>query len=680
MSTGPPIQFADAIQPSQCRQSDSYSVSMRYRDQPSKDAYGPVSKRGTELEIDRPAPDIETLRLQVHLEAQLHAANRGQWDESVSIPNDGSLLYDIKILEVADDALRVEGISPDTLGIPNRRLKAIVLTGARGFSNAHARLTYLNNSPRTCVELGYDGVDVLPSYETLKSELETRLPNELDGGLESLQRACIQAVHAVYRNGIVPPSKITSLYGFDALDPPFDERRLPRWVEQQVIRNWVQFLTEKTLDPLTFGRKAPRLSMFQFLGVFAASALDGSGFQSVPDTSDWHLERPQIPLAADQPKNVDLDRSAIPKGSGIPKYIDRLPLRDEGVAASQTETPSIVSQFDRVHYNTLSVAQDLGFFRDGSLSLASDIFRIEWNGSDKAPTIDRPTKDENDVWSEWTFAVVSIVENEARFTIGMRWLPRKSTYPNRLKEILPITIDFFGINAIYADSEMVSGDLINALRKHAGPDFIIRAPDQNRLKALKALTPENHVGFVQNVSWNCQPKPNLVAYPKGSSDPSLVTFTPRQISAVANSEWPGESERPGDSHSLSEFTESGDSFPTELRSDLGALLDKPKVGTVSSHNAYLTGRTLPERSTAGVHFRYYQRWAVEENINQISNDFMPRINSANPKLRTYGVNVSILFQNWHTLINRTPSPKLGYRLDITHQQLLTAIKNMAFEH
>jgi len=211
---------------------------------------------------------------------------------------------------------------------------------------------------------------------------------------------------------------------------------------------------------------------------------------------------------------------------------------------------------------------------------------------------------------------------------------------------------------------------------------VIKAPDHDRVDALKALTPKNHVGFVPRFSWNSQPKPNLVAYPDDSSYSSLVMFTPRQISTVTSSEWPDSSELPDSSPGLTNFmTDSDadeDSFPPALGEKFDELRSRPGVGTRSNHEAYLTGRTPSELLADGVHSKYYQRWGVEENINQISNDFLLRIESAKPKLRLYGVNIAILLENWHTLINRAPSPELGLRLSTTHSELLEAIHKLAF--
>jgi len=136
-----------------------------------------------------------------------------------------------------------------------------------------------------------------------------------------------------------------------------------------------------------------------------------------------------------------------------------------------------------------------------------------------------------------------------------------------------------------------------------------------------------------------------------------------------------------DQKNFSEFTEADmkvEPSPDSLTDQFDDLASVAGVGKKSTHAAYLTDRSLPERSGSGIHFPYYQRWALEESINQISNDLMPIINSSNEKLRLYGVNIAILFQNWHTLINRAPSPELGLRCTVTHQELLRAIEDVAF--
>ena len=116
---------------------------------------------------------------------------------------------------------------------------------------------------------------------------------------------------------------------------------------------------------------------------------------------------------------------------------------------------------------------------------------------------------------------------------------------------------------------------------------------------------------------------------------------------------------------------------TEAFSDVAAQ-DGVGINKHSTHAAYLTDRSLRDRSGAGVRFQYIQRWAIESTINQIVNNFMPHIKSKDYKQRLYGMHIAILFYNWHTMINRCLSPR-GLRLDVTHTQLLQAIRNVVFE-
>jgi hypothetical protein len=221
---------------------------------------------------------------------------------------------------------------------------------------------------------------------------------------------------------------------------------------------------------------------------------------------------------------------------------------------------------------------------------------------------------------------------------------------------------------------MISGALIDAFREIADSDWVVRAPNRKIVKQLKGYTPENHIGYVPAVSWNTSSKPSAVSYPYDSSNPSFIEYTAQELKRAD----PTDS---NDQTNLSDYTVADDSsvsLPSTLTEQFDHPESLPGMGSGSTHTAYLTDRSLPEHSGSGIHFPYYQRWAIEEAINQLSNDFMPVINSDNEKLRLYGVNVAILFQNWHTLINRAPSPELGLRRTVTHQELLMAIQDVAF--
>lgn len=659
MPEGPPIDHADQVTPYQSPGKNEYVAPTKYDDHPEKTRYGSVTSRfHGEIELAHPAPDVETLLETTHLTAQLHHYNRDEEDDW-SFDNDGTALYDLAILEIIDQVLDIEGISLDSLDFPTRRFKTIFLKKARNPGTLKEFWEYTIGSPPVLAQLGYGTASEFPGYETLRLALKENLPEELDDSeQDALEAAVIRAVYAVYRNGVKVPSSVSDTYGFDAVAPPLYEREVRRTDKQTALRNWVRFLLNETVEPLTFHRSQPRTDFQQYIGLFAASALYDCGVQTVANVSDYNYLR-----------------KVIPKGSGIGKYIkaDDLPLNDSQAALENTENRAITEQFDAVHRATLELADRLGFFSTPR-SIAVDLYRIEWNGAENDVTINRPPKSENDNRSQWTYVVLGIIDTEARFTLGTRWLPEKSAYPRAVNDLAPIVEEFLDVEALYADSELISGSLINEFRRIADTDWVVRAPDQRLIPVLRKYTPTNHIGYLPDVSWNTTPSPSAVAYPYHSKDPSLLRFTARGLSRHDPTDTTGE-------QTLSDFSKTNDipeSYPQTLSEKFGDPGSVQGIGEKSTHAAYLTDRSLPERSGAGVHFPYYQRWALEEAINQITNDVMPVINSGNEKLRLYGVNVAILFQNWHTLINRALSPELGLRRTVTHHELLMAIQDVAF--
>lgn len=659
MTEGRPIAFADCGAPSQSPAGDEYTVPMLYENHPDKEAYGPVGKRFEDaIELELPIADIEELRRKTHLIAQLHHFNRRRWDDW-SYPNDARTLYDVAILDKMVECLKQVEFPLDDLAVPEGRLKFVFLKRARRPDDLKSFYTYLENNQETCDKLGFFG-DELPSYESLRLEANNKFPSTLDR-LEceqAFEDAVTVAIYAVYRNGIEAPDSVKTAYGFDRLSPPLYEKAVPRTNEQTALRNWVNFLIEETLDPLTFGRESPRIDFTQYLGLFAASALYGCGVQEVANLSDYQLPR-----------------AVIPKGSGVGKYIrdEDLKLDAQQAAKVDASLPSITEQFDAVHRATLDIARRRGFFTEPR-SLAADIYRIESTNDESSATINRPGKSENDVRAEWTYAMLGIIDTDARFVVGTRYLREKSAYPEVLADLGAISTDFVDVEALYADSELISGNLIESLYGIAGCDWVVRAPNHDIVKKLKHFTPEQNIGYAPNVSWNTALETNLVAYPYNGSDPSVVEFTPQDLLGAEQLD-------PKTRQTLFEFETDNDPT-TELPdaildalADFGSMND---IGDITDHATYLTGRKLSDSAAYTIHFPYYQRWAIEQSINQVSNQTMPVINSSDPHHRLYGVNLAVLFENWHTLINRSPSPETGLRLDVTQKELLRAIEDVAF--
>ncbi|MFW5950161.1 MAG: hypothetical protein ACOCR6_02285 [archaeon] len=582
------------------------------------------------------------------------------------------------MLEVAETALAEENLELPSLPLLNRRFKVAFLEKCRCVSNRSQYYRHLQNSPAVCEALGYDTPQALPSYSTVSnfhSEVQV-----FDGEQDfeaAFENAAVRAAYAAFRNGLVPPESVQEAYGLKALTPTFSEKTLSRGDEREALRNWVRLLKRETLDPLTFARDDPQFTVGDFIGLLAASARDGAGLETAANIALW-----------------DYDYAQVPKGTALPKYIaNKLPDSTGFDSYIDTDVPTINEQFSEVHQQTLRLANGMGFFTD-PVSIASDLLEIEWTGGD-APTISRFGKRMNDVTEEWTFAIVSIIDNENRFTLGVRLLEAKSEYPSSVDDILSGPTQLFDVEMMLADAGMVPGALLGVANHAADGDWIIRAPDRPPVKVLKGLTPEGYVGYAEGVKAGVNPKPNLVVYPKKAANPEVIEVTATEIEnpdideeTIKTYQNPEEAE--SKTHTLDEWERDSDTDDSSSPS-LTSLFPLPSfrgkfsnpaamkgVGVMDTHVAYFTGRTLPDRSASGVRADYFQRWAAEESNNQISNDFMPSLGGSNPKIRRYGINVAVLFQNWHTLINRARSPELGYRLDVTHSELLKAIQDVTF--
>jgi hypothetical protein len=687
MRDGSPINHTDYSAPGRAPGDGTYTAPTAYAPFPKKDGvdsggrkYGPIERRGINIEISSPVGDVGALFRRTHLTAQFHAENRDFWKDVSEYANDGGKLYDEVVLNLCEEKLELEGIDKAELDIPERRLKALFLRLARGQYGTELH-TYLSGpDPVDSVVytlLGYEGPDDIPSYNVLQREFrELSEGNELD--MDAFEDAVTRTVYAVYRAGVVPPDAIRESYNFDAVAPPLDEKSVSRETKKEELRNWVRLLMDHTTGPLTFGRTTEKVDhdMRAFIGALATSALFDCGLEDMKDVCDW-----------------DYPRENIPAGGWLHNYVperasSEYDLRDFTPESDGASVSSIDEQFDAVHTRTLALAKEFGFWsRSESLNIGADMFRIDWTGDSLEATIGRPPKADNDaVTEQWTYLVAGGIDTESRFVLGGRLVTTLDNYPTALDEILSNTFDTVDIDSIFIDSENVSGELIETARRFVGDDWVISAPDHTIIKGLRRLTPSNYIGFAQDVKWNADPKPNVVTYPYDSDDPDLIEIDPEKV-LTEEIQFEDDGEKiavPLATMDEEDTTVQGplvpdDSIPmlTEAFSDVAAQ-DGVGINKHKSHATYLTDRSLRNRSGAGVRYQYIQRWAIEPTINQIVNNFMPHIKSKDARQRLYGMHIAILFYNWHTMINRCLSPR-GLRLDVTHTQLLQAIRNVAFE-
>lgn len=683
--TGRPAEHTDLGAPNKAPDAGEYQTSTRFSPFPEKDGHdtdgrkhGAVERRAFDIQVTTPVDDVETLLHRTHLTAQFHTENQDHWEEKTPYTNDGGMLYDLNVLNLFEQKLKREGVSPSEINIPERRLKALFLREAREQSGTELYEYLSGSSPvqsDVLAKLGYDGPDDIPSYDRLQAAFR-KLRDEDPYQMDAFDAAVTRAVYAVYRAGIIPPKAVKQEYNFGAVEPPLNEKSVSREAKKDELRNFVDLLLDQTTASLTFGRDEDEVQydMSAFIAALATSALFDCGLENMKDVSDW-----------------DYPREQIPSGGWAHNYIsDRLSYEEDLTdfeASSESDPPTLPSidkQFDAVHRQTLRLAHTLGFWSESDpLNLGVDLFRIDWTGDSLDATIGRPPKADNEaVTEQWTFVLAGGVDTESRFALGGRLIKRKSDYPDALNEILSNSADVVNINAILIDGEIVSGDLIKTLRRFAGDDWIISAPDKAIIKGLRRLTPKDYAGFARNVKWNVEPKPNVVTYPYDGDDPEAVEIDPDNVltDEIRNEDDGSKIDTPLDNRGQNGMTQSSlgndDTIP-QLTEVLADLESRPGVGNETSHAAYLTDRSLPENSASGIRFPYTQRWSIETAVNQITNNFMPKINSKDPKQRLFAMHIAILFYNWHTMINRCLSPQ-GLRLDITYQELLQAIRDVGF--
>lgn len=112
----------------------------------------------------------------------------------------------------------------------------------------------------------------------------------------------------------------------------------------------------------------------------------------------------------------------------------------------------------------------------------------------------RAAKSENVVRSEWTYAILGIIDTEARFTLGTRWIQAKSQYPEAIDQLTPIVSDYVDVEALYTDRELISGALLDEFRAIAGSDWVTKAPERKTITDINKATPSTTLATSQKLA------------------------------------------------------------------------------------------------------------------------------------------------------------------------------------
>lgn len=680
--TGELAGHSDSSAPLSSPNDGEYKTPTSYAPFPEKDRpqtegrdYGALERRAFDIQISSPVDDVETLWQRTHLTAQFHEHNCDSWENETPYRNDAGMLYDLAVLDVFDEKLKCEDIDLSNLSsetnISEGLLKTFALQKARDVTGKGLQRHLKGPDPvqlAVHTELGYERPGEIPDYDKYQRIFRAfRDGDQVD--IEAFNAAVTRTVFAVYRAGIVPPNAVKGAYGFEAVEPPLDVAAIPRETEKEELREWVRILLEATIDPLIFGRDSDqtKYEMRSFIGAFAGSALFKCGLSDLKDVVDWNYARENIP------------------GGGWPQNYISERLHTDGdlsqfdSASDSGPVPTIDDQFNAVHGRTLELAKQLGFWSESDpLDIGADMFRIDWTGDSLETTIGRPPKADNEaVTEQWTFLIAGGVDKESRLLLGGRLVEAISDYPDELDQILSSVSETVDIGTILVDAETVGGDLLQTINNFANGDGIISAPNHPIIKGLRRVTPENYAGFARRVKWNTPKRPNVVTYPTNGDSPKTIEIDPRNVltGEIKNEDDNEHIDFPYDP-AQSTFSPATD-LPT-LSGEFDEPSAQPGIGDEGNHAAYLTYRSVPERSASGVRFEYIlRRWSIEKAVSQLKHDFMPVVSSEDPNLRLYSLHIAILFYNYHSIINRCLSPK-GVPLHVTHQQLFQAMLDVIF--
>jgi len=696
-----------------CLDTDYRTITkLRYADtqKDHREKYGPVEDRGEPAILQHPVDHPKELDQYVHLYTLLHLENRKKAEDLI-ITDENINLFDWAISDLCYEVLEIENLDWQKLGPGWYQLKTMVVMLARGYhpkTDGSEFGEYLKDeSHGISNELGRKAplgdLEMYKAYNKLS-----------DSEFEALKRATKWAVYAVYREGIIPPKETQEKYNLDQIDHSdlrkdkdqitylINRENMDRKHIREATRRWIRLLSKETLPPLTFGRAHKQYTIPEILGLYATATLNDCGLSAAASLGDWHYSPEKI-AEPDYVKTIP--GKYLTTDNGIEQKDDKEP--------PASKTPSVEQQFREIHGKTLQVAEKYDLF-EGPQVLAIDDIAFNTGNKKSKDTINRPEHPIDAVKAQWKFTLLSIVTTESRFTIGAELITSEDERPEAAKNLLEIADEHIEIDRIYADAGMVSGDLIGHFRSYVGSDWFTKAPKHDaHIGKLPQLTPNNCVGYVEDVPWGTSPgnHPNLLAYPnpskreagKGTDDgtenqdnsnadkdgkPKLgkpIEFPFSLLKRDNVVDWllgTSEAERKDpNQQSLEVANSTNNSKGQSIRKypeDVPDLSSLRVTRSNSTHETYFMDKSFQDVDPDRLFDRYHQRWGIESTNDLLKNSFIPLSQSRLPEDRVFNMNLGILFQNWYTLINRVTSPELQHRLDPKPQEVLKAFQDVVW--
>jgi hypothetical protein len=405
-------------------------------------------------------------------------------------------------------------------------------------------------------------------------------------------------------------------------------------VPESVLAHW-DLDGATVIDEYAVSEATRRTAIRNWVELLLGDAGDALTFHRASNAV-FSLEEYLGVLAHSALQNIGL--TAVPDTAGWLYNFDDFPSGDsliKQIKDDELDLADIEAQFAAANAAVFERADALGLF-DEPLDLAYDTVDITWWGYPTGATVGK-RRPATDATPDWVYCVLIAVTTDARLCFGVDLVKSKDLYDRALDDQLRTATAYADIRHLYADKEFYDGAVIETLRRHIGDGWVIKAQRRDRVKEFIGDLIEGEPGYRESLPvTSATPNPSAFAVPDDASG--------QQTLAQFN----GETSKGG-----------GD-------------------GATDTHTVYLTDRDSSGLTADLLDDRYDQRWSIETAMRQYQHDLHPVCDSGNVKIRVYCANTAMLFLNWHALINRTLSPELNLPLTVTHQELLTAIRDVAF--
>lgn len=573
---------------------ESTEVDITYRHDSPLGDYGIVAQRGQDVKLEHPVDEVEELYHEAHLSVQLAEVHRssdgedeeGEVDEAVS-------KFDESVLAVAERALHAEGVALDDgsgcealdeLPEEPRRILALLLHDAWAMDSHPQLVEHLEKMEATAQRLGLrpvpDQSTFWRTHDTLRKE----------GYREDVRAAATRAVHAVVRSGIDAPEGAIEAHGLD-FSPAVDEREVAAATRRAAIRNWVDALLDELLEPISFGRSENLRHAVEAVIAAVAQGAYAHGLNSARPTAGWYYDMDDIPTAG---------------------QVSRL-LRS-------VDTQNILQMFTDINRRFIRIASDHGFFRR-NYNYALDTTWITYEGERSGDDGELKRIRNPKEGPGWLFAVLCVMDVDARFALGLDLVEDKSTTTEQFRFLLRTAAQEGGVNRVHIDREFYDGDAVRMCRAVAGRNWVIRAKRQGEAAELLAETPEGESNTRTNIDFSdVNPGPNLYVCP----------------------------------------------VPKAYR-DEG-----------NTHMAFLSDLDPEDTDIGEISRTYAKRWSVETLLRQLKHDVGVKTSSPYPEMRLFLLQIATLCYNIHTMMNRATSPKYGLRMNVAYYEVLLGIVDVVY--